>query len=29
VLKYTYDKLVQKGNPIYPLTLEAVEYYLK
>lgn len=29
VLKFTYDKLVKKGNPIYPLTLEAVEYYLK
>ena len=29
VLKFTYDKLVKKGNPIYPLTLEAVEHYLK
>lgn len=29
VLKFTYDKLVKKGNPIYPLTLEAAEYYLK
>lgn len=29
VLKYTYDKLASAGKPIYPLTLNAVEYYLK
>lgn len=28
VLKYTYDKLTGEGRPIYPLTLEAVKYYL-
>ena len=28
VLQYTYDKLLKKGNPIYPLTLEAVKCYL-
>ncbi len=29
VLRYTYEKLAFQGKPIYPLTLEAVEYYLK
>lgn len=28
VLKYTYDKLKTAGKSIYPLTEEAVEYYL-
>lgn len=28
-LKYTYDKLTSNGKPVYPLTLEAYEYYIK
>ncbi len=28
VLDFTYSKLLKKGNPIYPLTLEAARYYL-
>ncbi|MCQ2409542.1 MAG: nicotinate (nicotinamide) nucleotide adenylyltransferase [Clostridia bacterium] len=28
ILKHTYDKLIAEGRPIYPLTLEAVKYYL-
>lgn len=27
VLKYTYDKMVKTGKPIYPLTVDAYEYY--
>ncbi len=29
VLDFTYKKLLSKGNPIYPLTLEAAKYYLE
>lgn len=28
-LRYTYDKLSARGGSIYPLTLEAYEYYIK
>ncbi len=28
VLEYTFDKLAKKGNGIYPLTLDAVKFYL-
>ncbi len=29
VLKYTYDKVAKTGKSIYPLTVDAYEYYLK